>query len=358
MIRDWPLCMSANEFPIKSGWYPSITICIVNYNGRKYLKGCLLSIREMNYPKDKYDVVIVDNASQDGSVNYLRQSFPEVRVLDLDKNYGFAKGNNLCAHMAKGEYLLFLNNDTVVKENFLVELVKKMASDKEIGVVGSKLLFLEKPDRVNSAGGTIIFTGGGYDIGFMATDSKEYNISSYRGCICGACLLVRKNEFFSVGMFDEDYFMYFEDTDLCWRYWLYGKKVLYVSESTVYHEFGAAAGKSKYDPLRTYYGTRNSLFNIVKNYETHNIFLPLLLFSIVNLIKFLVFLLKLNLSSVYSLVKGYHSFLINLPHLLEKRKEVQERRVIADSYLFRNNLIESPLDTFKEFIRLTRIDST
>jgi hypothetical protein len=150
-----------------------------------------------------------------------------------------------------------------------------MEKDSEVGMVGSKILLLETPGKINSAGANITFNGSGYDIGFLDDDSEKYSLRGYRGCVCAAAMMVRRAEFLNFGGFDEDYFMYFEDVDLCWRYWLYGKKVVYVPSSIIYHAFGGTSGKCRHAPLRVFCGTRNSLFNIVKNYETHHIAFPL-----------------------------------------------------------------------------------
>lgn len=334
---------------------PFVSICIVNYNGRRHLRDCLSSIYNIDYPKEKFEVLVADNASIDGSVEFISKDFPAITVLPLKKNYGFARANNICAEAAKGDYIVFLNNDTVVTKGWLGALVNKIASDQDIGVVGSKLLFHDRPNIINSAGGRIVFNGGGYDVGFMDTDSDKYNVGSYCGCVCGASLMVRKGEFRDIEMFDEDYFMYFEDVDLCWRYWLRGKKVWYAPESIVYHKFGGSSSGEKHHPLRVFYGTRNSLSNIVKNYETTHIILPFMIFSLYNFSKLISFMIKLDFNSIRALIKGYGIFFVSLPRLLKKRKGIQGRRVVSDSYLLKNNIIESPIGTFKELVRLIKL---
>lgn len=332
----------------------TISICIVNYNGLKYLKDCFNSIAKTNYPFEKIETIMVDNKSSDESVDYVKSHYPWVKVLELDKNYGFAKANNIGARSARGKYIVFLNNDTVVAPDWLHKLVDVMEKDREIGIVGSKLLFLNEPQKINSAGGNITFYGGGYDIGFLDDDSEKYNIAGNRGCVCAASMMVRREEFLSFGGFDEDYFMYSEDTDLCWRYWLYGKRVRYIPDSVIYHKFSGTTGVYRHAPLKVFYGTRNSLFNIIKNYEAHNIPLPLFFSLLYHIVKTFYFIIRLDFSLALSMIKAYFSFFIYLPRMLSKRKEIQKGRKVRDRYLFDNSLIVSFSDTFKEFLRLLK----
>ncbi|HAG51104.1 MAG TPA: hypothetical protein DCL42_07170 [Deltaproteobacteria bacterium] len=336
--------------------YPSVSICIVNYNGRKYLNDCLVSVYSVDYPKDKIEVILADNASTDGSLDFVKDKYPEVKILSRTENYGFAKANNLCAEAANGEYLVFLNNDTIVSADWLKTLIVSLSADIRIGVVGSKLMLMGQSGKINSAGGNIIFSGGGYDVGFLDTDSEIYNVSAYRGCVCGASMMVRRNEFIDIGMFDEDYFMYCEDVDLCWRYWLFDKKVRYISESVVYHKFGGTSGKDRNSPLRVYHSTKNAIFNMTKNYEIPNLILYFSLFFVYNIIKFMWFAIKFKYRRAIALVMAYYTFISLLPATIRKRKDVQGLRKVSDRYLFEIGIIESPLKTIREVIRLWRTD--
>ena len=332
--------------------FPRVSICIVNYNGRKYLHDCFESIYRMDYPKEKIEVILADNASMDGSVDFVKDNYPEVRILILEKNYGFAKANNLCAEIANGEYLVFLNNDTVVMPNWIRNLVALLSLDDSVGVVGSKLMLMGQSGKINSAGGNIIFSGGGYDIGFLDNDSEGYNSSAYRGYVCGASMMVRRNEFIDIGMFDEDYFMYCEDVGLCWRYWLFGKKVMYIPESVVYHKFGGTSGRDRNNPLRVYHGTKNAVFNMIKNYELSNLVLYFSLFFIYNIMQFIWFVVRLKYRDAAALIKAYYMIVAKLPATLKKREGIQRRRKMDDRYLFKAGVIEYPLKTLKEVVRL------
>jgi GT2 family glycosyltransferase len=333
---------------------PQITICIVNYNGLPYLKNCLDSIKRSNYHSGKIETIIADNASSDNSISFLRTNYPWVNVLALDRNYGFARANNICAENAAGEYIVFLNNDTEVTPDWLGELLDTMEKDKNVGIAGSKILLLDTPDKINSAGANITFFGGGYDIGFRDDDSEKYNIAGDRGCVCAATMIVRRDEFLSFGGFDEDYFMYVEDVDLCWRYWLYGKRVKYVPGSVVYHKFGGTSGTFRHAPLRVFYGTRNSLITIIKNYSLYNIPFPLFFSFFYHILRTLYYFVKLDFRLVLSMIKAYCSLIGYLPKILTRRREIQGRRKVRDSYLFKNSVITPFSTVMREFLRLLK----
>jgi GT2 family glycosyltransferase len=298
---------------------------------------------------------MVDNASSDGSADYVKLNYPWIRVIELDRNYGFARANNIGVEHAKGEYVVFLNNDTVVTPAWLDPLVYAMEKDRGIGIAGSKILLHDTPEKINSAGAHIILTGGGFDIGFMDDDYDKYNNAGRRGCVCAATMIVRRDEFLNFGGFDEDYFMYFEDVDLCWRYWLYGKKVEYIPGSVVYHKFGGTSGKQRHTPIRVFYGTRNALFNIIKNYEIRNILIAIAVSIPYDILKTVYFLARLEVVPAFSMIKAYFSFIKHLRGTLKKRAEVQRNREVRDSFLFNNSIILPISAAFKEFIRLLKM---
>lgn len=328
----------------------NVSIIIVNYNGKIFLKDCLNSISATEAAGE--EIIVVDNSSIDGSVEYIKENFPDVVLIELDRNYGFAKANNIGVEKARGEYIVFLNNDTIVTPGWLYALLEVMSKDSCVGVAGSKLLLSDLSIKINSAGANIVFNGGGYDIGFMEEDKGQYDTSAERGAVCAASMVVRKDEFLSLGGFDPLYFMYFEDVDLCWRYWLSGYRVVYVPESIVYHRFGGTTGVDRHTPFRVFYGTRNSMFNILKNYETKNIPLPFLFNLLLNSIKFLYFVITLRGKSAVEIPKAYCSFLKHSKQIIEKRKAVKEMRKVDDEYLFNKSLIVGFSTVVREFFRL------
>jgi hypothetical protein len=329
------------------------SIIIVNYNGKHFLKDCFDSIRSSESPNE--EVILVDNASIDGSLEYMRSDFPWVKVIPLDKNVGFAEATNIGAKAASGSYLAFLNNDTVVSPKWLTTLIHALSTDPAAGAAGSKLLLYNRPGIVNSAGANITFNGGGYDIGFGDLDTEQYSIPSPRGAVCAASMLVRRKEFLAFGGFDSMYFMYFEDVDLCWRYWLFGQNVQYVPSSVVLHRFGGTSGSDRHVPLRVFYGMRNSIINVIKNMEFHTMVFPLCFNAVFATGKCVAFLASFRLKSAWAVLRAVGSVIYNLPQILRKRKDIQQRRQVNDKYLYQHALIATVRTCTIEYIRLWKL---
>lgn len=326
----------------------SVSIVIVNFNGLPFLRRCLASIASSE--AEGAETIVLDNASTDGSPEMVKTEFPDVRLIELKENMGFAAANNVGVRAASGKFVHFLNSDTVVEAGWLGPLLAAMDSDASVGVAGSKLLLMD--GRVNSAGADIIPTGGAYDIGFMDEDSDKYNIAGYRGAVCAASAMVRREEFLSLGGFDPLYFMYFEDVDLCWRYWLSGRKVIYVPASVVHHVFGASSGQDRLSPFRVFYGYRNSLFNALKNFGTANLLKAVFLSAGFHAASLFSFLLRLRPESAFAVIRAYGSLFRHMPETLRKRRKIQRERKILDAYLFERSLIVSIPEAREELLRV------
>ena len=234
---------------------PLVSVIIVNYNGKTHLEKCLKSLAEINY--SDIEIILVDNNSSDSSLEFVRDNYPDIIILKLEKNYGFAKPNNMAAKIAKGEYFLFLNNDTKVTPNFIDELLAVSESDHNIAILQSLLL---KPNgTVDSSGDFIDELGVVYNS--KKIPDKVRVISSARG----ASMLVRCSAFEKLGGFDEKFFVSFEDVDLGWRAWILGYKVVVVPKSIVYHVGGQTVKTIKSDIA--FHGFKNQLSMKITNFE-------------------------------------------------------------------------------------------
>ena len=248
---------------------PKISVIIVNYNGKKLLEKCLESLFKIDY--NNFEVILVDNNSTDGSMEFVTKNYPKIIVIKLDSNKGFAEPNNIGTKIAKGEYLLFLNNDTVTTTNFISEMVNVLEKDEKIAICQSLLL---KPDgNIDSSGDFIDKMGIVYNSKTKTDEIKE--ISSARG----ACMLIRKKIFDKLGGFDEKFFFSFEDVDLGWRSWILGYKVVIVPNSIVYHDAGKTSSKLKSEVA--YHGLKNQLSMKITNFEPRFALRSLLLFFFV-----------------------------------------------------------------------------
>lgn len=306
---------------------PKVSIITVNFNGLRFLKDFLESIKNLNYKN--IELIFVDNASTDGSVEYLRRNWPEIKVMDNEKNFGFSVANNIAAEGASGEYLFFLNNDTKVHPEAVSELVKKMSVSEELGICGCKMMSYD--------GGKCFHTGIGVDMfGFPVAGGGTFYAE-------GSALMIRSQLFKAVGGFDPAYFMFHEDIDLAWRVWLSGHQVAAISEAVVYHSVGASAGgtalikegqyKSTY--FRRYFSERNNIRTLLKNYGFPILPFVLIAYFLINLAEMVFFLIFLKPKVIFCYLKAYYWNMVNFNEALRARKKIQDIRKIPDSEILK-----------------------
>lgn len=269
---------------------PLVSVIIVNHNGKVFLKNCMSSLSAQSYPA--IEMIFVDNGSSDGSIDYIRKEFPSARIIDIKKNSGFARGNNLGLKAANGELIATLNNDTEVSSRWLEELVSIMNSNESVGMCASKMLFMEKPGMIQSTGLCISKSGVSWDRGIYKIDKGQYESVEENFGPCAGAALYRKKMLDEIGFFDEDFYAYLEDTDLAFRARLAGWKCLYVPKAVVYHYHGGTGGFET--DYAIYYSNRNVLWVAFKNF-------PLLM-----LISSLPWLIGRNIAVVpYYILKGH-----------------------------------------------------
>ena len=240
-----------------------VSIIIPNYNGQKYLSDCINSLLRLDFPRATYEIIIVDNASSDHSCEFIASTYPEVVLVRAKKNLGFASGCNLGIKNSSGEYIVLLNNDTVVDSNWLKELVAVADASEEIAIVGSKLLFMYTPNTIQNAMSFLTDKGDGGDIGANQPDEGQHDAIREGMAVCGASMLIKRTIIEAIGGLDEDFFAYYEDLDLCYRARLYGKKIVFAPKSVVYHIHSATSGE--WSPLFTFLVLRNKLLIHLKN---------------------------------------------------------------------------------------------
>jgi hypothetical protein len=298
------------------------------------------------------NVYLVDNASIDNSVEYIKQYFPNVKIISFDRNLGFAEAYNRAVEQTQEDVLVFLNNDVEVERQWLCELVRPLTSTRnDVGITGSKLLLFSDRKRVNSAGGSLLPIGGGIDLDFLKLDREIKHEVRYVGCVCGASMALKRSVFQELNGFDADFFAYFEDTDLCWRAWLRGHKVMLTPKSRVYHKLSASWG-SYLTPERAYLGQRNRLQSLVKNLETRNVILGLSVYSVFFLIRTIRYLRFGSAKSVRATLDAVLWALLNFQPLRHKRHQIQTRRVVTDNFLIEHGLMMRYLEALREFVRI------
>lgn len=243
----------------------SVYIIILNWNGREDTVECLESCRKLDY--SPYEIVVVDNGSVDGSESYIRSRFPGIRFIQTGANLGYAGGNNAGIRFALAEgadCVWLLNNDTVVDPGALSALMEIAETDPAAGMVGSKILSYSQPSVLLYAGGHIDLAAGDSEhIGRGCVDDGRFDLSLETGYITGCSLLVKRSVIEEVGLMNENYFLYFEETDWCVRAKRGGYKLVYAPGSVVYHKESVSVKKIK--GIMHYYLTRNRLFFIRQN---------------------------------------------------------------------------------------------
>jgi len=309
-----------------------ISAIIVNWNGKKHLSYCLSSLEKIDYPN--FEVILVDNGSTDGSVEYVEKNFSQVKIIRNQKNLGFAEANNIGAKEARGEYLLFLNNDTRVIPNFLDKLVLRMEEDATIGMCQGKLLLMDEPGKLDVLGGYLTSTGFLKHIGLNGTDRGQYNQEREIFSPRGACMMIQHSLFERLGGFDKDFFAYFEETDLAWRVWLAGYRIVYIPQSVVYHKVGATTQSLSFSFIQ-YHSYKNRIRSLIKNLELKNLFLLLSfhIFLCLALVFISLLCLKPKRARAISRAIGW-----NIKHIkatLRKRRFVQSQiRKVRDKDVF------------------------
>jgi len=295
---------------------PLVSVIIVNYNGRKFLTGCLGAIQ--NQDLVPFEVIIVDNASADGSVEFIRQEFPSVRLCIQESNLGFAGGSNAGIRESKGDFILTLNNDTVVSPGFIRALVQPMIADPSIGMCAAKMVL---PDgRINSTGICISRSGAAWDRGGGEEEHGQYDLPEEVFGPCAGAALYRRSMLDRIGLFDEDFFLFMEDVDLAFRAQLSGWKCMYVPAARVVHfQGGTAHARSE---TAVYYGNRNVLWYVVKDFPLRVLILsvPWIIGRNCGIIPY--YLLS---GKGLTIVRAKYDALKGIPRMLRKRRSIHKK---------------------------------
>ena len=212
---------------------PLISVIIVNWNGKSILKDCLDAITKVNYKK--LEILFVDNASVDGSIEFVKENYPSIKVFVNKENLGVGGGFEVGLRKVKGQAVLLLNTDAIVQKNLLTNLVKVLYSDKKIGAVQPKLVLYQNKNLIDSIGCFFLSTGDLYHFGREKNPNAPlYNKRMEIFSTKGACMLIKTEVLNKTGLFDKVFFAYFEDTDLCKRFWQAKWKVVYYPEVKIY----------------------------------------------------------------------------------------------------------------------------
>jgi len=259
--------------PLTERDLPRVSIVILNLNGLQHLSGCFESLAALDYPKDKLDVLLIDNASTDGSVEVMRRDHQWVRLIVNERNVGFSAGCNQGAEASPdAEVLVFLNNDMRVEPDFLRKVVGPVVRG-ECAAATAKMMSWDGK-LVNSAGGGMNLHGIGIQRGYMEAPDPKYDVPRKTLFACGGAMAVDPKVFRDVGGFDEEFFAYYEDVDLGWRMWVAGHECHYVPDAVCYHHHSSTSKRLPKELIRLLQ-IRNPMLACFKNYDDESLRLVL-----------------------------------------------------------------------------------
>lgn len=305
-----------------------ISIVIPNYNGKEHLKACFDSLR--NQTCKNYEVILTDNNSADDSVKFTEENYPEIEVIKLDHNTGFAKAVNEGIKNSKGEYVLLLNNDTECDKYFLEEMLSGFKAETT-GSVACKMLNYSVRTKIDDAGDFIKFLGSPYARGHNETDKGQYDIEEYIFGACAGAAIYKREVFDKVGLFDVDFFAYYEDVDFSFRMQLEGYKCLYNPKAVCYHKRGATTSSKM--GFQTALCEQNLIVLRLKNYPISMYLKRLPFFVLARIKRYFHFLTRHSFSLFACAVKGYFKGILKIPETLLKRKKIQKNRKVSIEYL-------------------------
>ncbi len=330
-----------------------VSVVILNLNGRPYLERCLASLRRLTVP---VEAVVADNGSQDDSATYVRENFPEVRVVELSRtNLGFAEGYNRALALVDKPWLLLLNNDANLEPAWLERLLQAAQQNPRAAILGGKLLFANAAGRVlQSAGARFTDSGAAFEIGWGQPDQGQYDRAGHVGSIPGAAMLIRRETFFELGGFDAAYFAYLEDVALCWKAWLAGYEVWYDPGAVAYHRFGASGG-GRASAFRIRWMQRNRLANMIKFLEPASLLQALPVSVGYDVYRVIEYGARGHWAASRAIWEGRLAFWRSLRPILDQRAAIQPRRQIGDRDLRARGLLVPARTAFMEYRRLNRL---
>ena len=287
-----------------------IAVVVLNWNGRKLLETFLPSIIRFS---NEATIYIADNASTDDSIAFLKINFPMVRIIQNDKNYGFAKGYNVALNNIDAEIYALVNSDIEVTENWLQPIIETFGKEPKTAIIQPKILDFKDENKfeyAGAAGGFIDQFGYPFCRGrifeTLEQDNHQYDDNCEIFWASGACFFIKKNVFDELNGFDEDFFAHQEEIDLCWRAFNKNHIIKYISSSVVYHVGGATLALG--NPQKTYLNFRNSLLMLTKNVPLSNLFLVLFIRMILDGIAGFQFLFKGKFQHFSAILRAHFSF--------------------------------------------------
>lgn len=300
-------------------------IVILNWNGKKLLEEFLPSIIRFSTEATIY---VADNASSDDSIDFVKRTFPSIKIIQNTANFGFAKGYNQALRFVEEEYYALVNSDIEVTEKWLEPIIEIFDNEPDTAIIQPKILDYKNKEMFEYAG-----AGGGFIDKYaypfcrgrifqtLEKDNGQYDDITPIFWASGACFFIRKEIYRKLNGFDEDFFAHQEEIDLCWRAFNKDLKIKYCGKSTVYHVGGATLKQS--NPHKTFLNFRNSLWMILKNVPGNQLFTIIIIRMIQDGIAGFKFMLEGKFSHLFAILKAHFHFYLNLFRFLNKRESKQ-----------------------------------
>lgn len=304
-----------------------LAIVIPNWNGRRFLQTCLAALAAQTYPH--IETIVVDNASQDGSPAFLREHYPQVRLIELPENRGFTGACNAGMQAARGDFIALLNNDTEVEAGWAAAVMDVFERYPDVGIVASKMLLFDKRDHFHNAGDGFTLDGRAFNRGVWQKDEGQFDREEYVFSACGGSSAYRRTMLDEIGLLDDDFFFSLEDIDLAWRAQLAGWHALYTPRAIVYHHLSATGG----GVTASFYDGRNLIYVLGKNVPG----------ELWRKYGFAIVRQQLRLAgqalrhwrgaAARARLRGILTGLLHLPRILRRRGNIQQQRRVSIEYL-------------------------
>ncbi len=311
--------------------WPMISIVAVNLNGKKWVGPLFKSILESNYPREKLEIIFVDNGSKDGSTQLVKSMFindSRLKIIQNRKNLGWSPANNQGMKIATGDLIVCISNDMVVDANWLKEIAKAMSTDNKIGIIQCNSISMW--DRKSSDSGMNFLDRFGYAYSYAPTN-ENFEVFYAEGMAFG----IRKEVIKEIGVLDEYFFMEYDDMDYSWRARLAGYKVIFVTKAKVYHARGGTVGSTYFDRINNAkWYTRNHVVTIIKNYDFSTMVPLIPIILSVELAKILYLLIRRGKQTLaLAAFKGLFQVLKDMPIIIRKRVQTQSMRRVPDKQI-------------------------
>ncbi len=312
---------------------PLVSLVTLNFNGLRFLKDLFDSIRQVTYPN--LEIIMVDNDSSDESVHFVRENYPEVKIIRNVENLMYAGGNNEGLKVAAGKYICLINNDVDVDPGFIEPIVEAFETRERLGAAQPKILAMQERERLEYAGacgGFIDWLGYPFLRGriFFTTEMDDGQYDQPVGLFwaSGACIFLRKEALEDIGYIDVDFVMHQEEIDLCWRLRLAGWDIQCIPDSRVWHHVGGTLDKDS--PRKTYWNFRNNIFLLMKNLSAPNLLIRLPIRIPLDMVACGLELVKGHFANALAILKAYSWLISHIPLILRKRRITQQRRRLSD----------------------------